>query len=152
MNDRTILVMRHAEKSNDPLDPHLTSAGKARAKALAQYIPATFGAPKCLFASAASKHSRRPIETLEPLAAQCRLTIDDSYADQDYGALAHHLRKNGGMVVVCWHHGNIPPMMHALEAAAGDYPNPWKRDVFNLILQLTFRNQTPDVKRITEPF
>ena len=155
MNDRVILVMRHAEKSDDPLDPHLTSAGLARAKALAHYIPATFGMPQFLFASAASKHSRRPIETLEPLAAQCHLTIDDSYADQDYGALAHHLRKNDGMagalVVVCWHHGNIPPMMHALHAAAGDYPNPWKGDVFDLILQVTLGSGAPSVRRITEP-
>jgi hypothetical protein len=156
MNDRVILVMRHAEKSNDPLDPHLTSAGLARAKTLAHYIPATFGAPNILFASAASKHSRRPIETLEPLAAQCRLTIDDSYADQDYGALAHHLRKNDALadalVVVCWHHGNIPPLMHALQAAAGDYPNPWKADVFNLILEVTLGGGTPGVKSMTEPF
>jgi broad specificity phosphatase PhoE len=156
MKDRVILVMRHGEKSNDPLDPHLTIAGQARAKALARYVPATFGAPKFLFASAASKHSRRPIETLEPLAAECHLTIDDSYADQDYGALAHYLRKNDAfaesLVVVCWHHGNIPPMMHALGAAAGDYPNPWKPDVFNLILQTMLGKETTEVKTITEPF
>jgi hypothetical protein len=37
---------------------------------------------------------------------------------------------------VCWHHGNIPNMMHALKADAADYPDPWGRDVFNLILRL----------------
>ena len=155
---KIILVMRHAEKSDDPLDPNLTPAGHQRAQSLAQYIPATFGAPKFLFASAPSKHSRRPIETLEPLAAQCGLTIDDSYADQDYGALAHHLRKNdaleGALTVVCWHHGNIPPMMHALKASPDDYPDPWKRDVFNLILQvkMTKGSDTPEVTRVKEPF
>ena len=158
MNAKVILVMRHAEKSDDPLDPDLTPAGNARAQRLAQYIPATFGKPKWLFATAASKHSRRPIQTLEPLATQCHLTIDETYADQDYGALAHHLRKSdafdGALVVVCWHHGNIPPMMHALKASAGDYPDPWKGDVFDLILQVKFAKdqETPEVTKVREPF
>jgi phosphohistidine phosphatase SixA len=158
MSQRVILIMRHAEKSGDPLDPDLTSAGRARAEALADYIPKTFGAPAFLFASAVSKHSRRPIETLTPLAARCKLTIDDSYADQDYGALAQHLRKSDdldqALTVVCWHHGNIPLMMNALKAAEGDYPDPWDRDVFNLILQVTLgdKKQPPKVKAITEPF
>jgi phosphohistidine phosphatase SixA len=158
MNERIILVMRHSEKSDDPLDPYLTPTGYARAQRLAQYVPATFGAPKFLFASAASKHSRRSIETLEPLAKQCRLTIDETYADQDYGALAHHLRKHaafdGALTVVCWHHGNIPSMMHALKASADDYPDPWKRDVFNLILQvkITKGREIPEVTRVSERF
>src|SRR3977135_4277449 len=40
-----ILLMRHAEKPDDPGDPDLTEAGRARAAALARYIPATFGKP-----------------------------------------------------------------------------------------------------------
>ena len=156
MNAKVILVMRHAEKSDDPLDSNLTPAGYARAQHLAQYIPATFGKPKGLFASAASKHSRRPIQTLEPLATQCHLTIDETYADQDYGALAHHLRKNdafdGSLVVVCWHHGNIPSMMRALKAPEDDYPDPWKRGVFNLILQVKITKDRHEVTRVSEPF
>ena len=158
MNEKIILVMRHAEKSDNPLDPNLTPTGYARAQRLAQYIPATFGTPTFLFASAASKHSRRSIETLEPLATRCHVTIDETYADQDYGALAHHLRKqsafDGALTVVCWHHGNVPSMMHALKAPADGYPDPWKRDVFNLILQvkMTKGSDTPEVTRVKEPF
>jgi broad specificity phosphatase PhoE len=159
MNAKVILVMRHAEKSDDPLDPNLTPAGYARARRLAEYIPATFGKkPQWLFASAGSKHSRRSIQTLEPLATRCRLTIDETYADQDYGALADHLRKSdafdGALVVVCWHHGNIPPMMRALKAPADDYPDPWKRHVFNLILQVKIAKdrEIPLVTRVSEPF
>ena len=158
MNEKIILVMRHAEKSDNPLDPNLTPTGYARAQRLAQYIPATFGTPTFLFATAASKHSRRPIETLEPLATRCHLTIDETWADQDYGALAHHLRKqsafDGALTVVCWHHGNIPSMMHALKAPADGYPDPWKRDVFNLILQVKIAKdrEIPEVTRVSEPF
>lgn len=158
MSAKVILVMRHGEKSDDLLDPDLTPAGKARARRLAQFIPATFGKPKWLFATAPSKHSRRPIQTLEPLARRCRLTIDETYADQDYGALAQHLRTSdafdGSLVVVCWHHGNVPPMMHALKAHEDDYPNPWKPDVFNLILQVKFTKdrKKPKVTKVREPF
>jgi hypothetical protein len=56
---------------------------------------------------------------------QCGLRIDESFADQDYGALAQELRTNakynGALIVVCWHHGNIPNMMHALKSNSGNY-------------------------------
>ncbi|MBV8919249.1 histidine phosphatase family protein [Bradyrhizobium sp.] len=159
MGTKTILVMRHAEKSGDPLDPNLTDKGRERANALVDYIPNAFGSiPKFLFASAVSKHSRRPIETLEPLAAKFDLSIDSTFADQDYGALAHHLRHSGQfddvLSVVCWHHGNIPSLMHALKADASDYPDPWERDIFNLILRVILREggQPPIVAEVTEPF
>jgi len=157
MGARTILIMRHAEKPDDTHDPDLTDAGRNRAGHLASYLPATFGKPDFLFASSLSKRSRRPIETLEPLAAQCGLAIDDSYADQDYGALAHDLRKDAtyddALVVVCWHHGNIPNMMHALKAADGSYPDPWDRGVFDLILRVDLHhNGAPEVTEVTEPF
>ena len=156
MSKKTILIMRHAEKPDDPHDPNLTEAGRDRAQRLAQYVPEFFGEPpKFLFASSASKHSRRPIETLEPLATASQLQIDSTYADQDYGALAHHLRHsesfNDVLTVVCWHHGNIPNLMHALKAASTDYPDPWKHDVFNLMLKVDLSpDKTPVVKRIRE--
>lgn len=48
----TVLVMRHAEKSPDLNDPHLTAAGEQRAKSLATYIPEQFGKPDFIFATA----------------------------------------------------------------------------------------------------
>ena len=151
-----ILVMRHAEKSDDPLDPDLSRAGRERAKKLARYIPATFGKPDFVFATEASKHSRRPIETVKPLSKQCDRKIDKAFADQDYGALAYTLRNKpkyrGALILVCWHHGNIPSLAHALNAKARDYPDPWDRDVFNLILQFDFVRDVPSVKRVIEPF
>jgi hypothetical protein len=55
---------------------------------------------------------------------------------------------------VCWHHGNIPNMMHALKADLTDYPDPWNRDVFNLILRVDMDNsgQGLQVSKIVEPF
>jgi broad specificity phosphatase PhoE len=156
MDTGRILVMRHAEKSGDPLDPHLSPAGVKRAQKLVTYIPETFGKPDYLFATLQSKHSNRPYETVEPLAKKLGLSIEDDFADQDYGALAHKLLHKdhfeGKTTVVCWHHGNIPPLCHSLGATSGQFPNPWPSLVFNLVLQIDFKGGTPTVTIVAEPF
>ena len=156
MESGTILIMRHAEKPDDPLDPDLSPAGYARAEQLATYLPAAFGTPQFLFASTASRHSRRPIETLTPIAKACGLEIDTSFADQDYDALAHTLhhtpRYDGGLTVICWHHGYLPSLADALKANPGDYPDPWDPSVFNLIVKLAFARGVPAVNCVSEPF
>jgi len=116
MTNARILLMRHAEKTGDPMDPHLSQDGYARAAKLADFIPATFGIPQFLIATSISKHSVRPIETLEPLSTKIGVSVDATYADQDYSALASQLLSEpryadaGALIVVCWHHGNIPSM------------------------------------------
>jgi broad specificity phosphatase PhoE len=156
MDSGRILVTRHAEKSNDPLDPDLTPAGRQRAAQLVKYIPATFGRPDFLFATAFSKHSHRPYETLKPLSQATGIPIDATYADQDYGALALEITSapqfNDKLVVVCWHHGNIPPLARAMKAKPGDYPDPWDPSVFNLILRFDFAQGALSVTRVVEPF
>jgi phosphohistidine phosphatase SixA len=159
MTDARILLMRHAEKTGDPMDPHLSPDGYARAAKLADYIPATFGIPQFLIATSISKHSIRPIETIQPLSAKIGVAIDATYADQDYGALASQLLSDpryadaGTLIVVCWHHGNIPLMANALRAKPGSYPDPWDAHVFNQMLVLTYSGGSePEVTTQTEPF
>ena len=153
---KTILVMRHAEKSDDPSDPHLTPDGQARAKELATYIPTKFGKPDFIFAAAVTKHSARPYETVQPLSEAIGVGIDATISDNDYGVLAKELVKKdkyaGKLVVVCWHHGNIPPMMRYLGATKHTFPNPWDHQVFNLILQTEIDGGAVSVKQVTEPF
>jgi phosphohistidine phosphatase SixA len=153
---KMILVMRHAEKPDDPDDPDLTKEGEARAIKLATFIPQQFGEPDFIFASAITRHSARPYETVQPLAKATSIGIDATVADNDYGALAKALltkdKYADKLVVVCWHHGNIPPLMRYLGATAGSYPNPWDHKVFNLILQVEFSGGSVSVKQVTEPF
>jgi hypothetical protein len=153
----TVLVMRHAEKLADVANPHLSPAGEARATALAAYIPTTFWVPDFIFATMISKHSARPIETVTPLSQQTGVAINSDLADQEYGVLARDLLTDatyaGKHVLVCWHHGNIPPMLRALGAAVGTYSDPWDPPVFNLILKLDYGSVgAPDVSKIVEPF
>jgi hypothetical protein len=62
MAPRTVLVMRHAEKTGDPEDQSLAEAGAARVARRADFIPDTFGVPGFLFASAITRHSARPYD------------------------------------------------------------------------------------------
>jgi phosphohistidine phosphatase SixA len=156
MDKGQILLMRHAEKADDPLNPNLSPVGRDRAQRLAQYVPGKVRQARFLFASAASKHSVRPIQTLQPLSEKIGVQIDSTFADQDYEALAHKILNDpsydGKLVVICWHHGNIPPLAHELKAKSGDYPNPWDPKVFNLMLQFDYAHGILNVHCVIESF
>jgi phosphohistidine phosphatase SixA len=157
MAPQSILLMRHAEKPNDPTDPDLSDAGFARADRLARWLPQQLGTPDFLFASALSKHSARPFETIKPLAKALGMPIDATFTDQDYAALAQELltgsRYAGRLVLVCWHHGHIPSLARDLRAESGRYPDPWDPEVFNLILRLEYKGDgAPTITQVTEPF
>ena len=156
MDTGTILLMRHAEKPAGAADIHLSPTGAERAAELAGYIPKTFGRPDFLFAAANSKHSDRPLETIEPLAKATGRSIDSSHPDDDYAALAGQLLSKpqfeGKLTVVAWHHEKIPHFAKALGASEGDVPHPWDPDVFNLILQFSFKAGRLTVQQVEEPF
>jgi broad specificity phosphatase PhoE len=157
MTPKQILLMRHAEKPDDPTDPHLSDAGRARAEKLADYVPKNPEVPDFLCASAPSKNSVRPIETITPLSKKIGVSIDSTIADQDCPVLAQELltdpKYDGKLVLICWHHGYLPELAFGLGAAGANVPNPWDPNVFNLILNLDYsKGSKPTVTQITEPF
>lgn len=158
MAPRSVFLMRHAEKPDDPTDPNLAPAGVERAKRLANWLPSKMeDSPKFIFAASPSKHSARPYETVKPLSKAVGVPINATFADQDYSALAEELLVDpvyaNAVVVVCWHHGHIPSFARDLKAAAGTCPDPWPDGLFNLVLKFDFRSgSTPIVTRITEEF
>ena len=70
-----------------------------------------FPTPNFVFATARSKHSKRPIETVTPLATALNLPINDRFADKDpdskkmADAMLHECAFAGKIVLICWHHG-----------------------------------------------
>lgn len=153
-----ILLMRHAEKPDDPTDPDLSPQGKGRANRLATYIPRTFVSIGWLFAAASSKHSVRPIETITPLSQAIHVPINQDIADQDYSVLADHLLRQptytGATVLVCWHHGHLPDLAEALGVPPAEVGERWDPAVSDLIWELDFAaaNPAPSLTSITEPF
>jgi broad specificity phosphatase PhoE len=157
MAEKTVLIMRHAEKTDDPETQSLAKSGKVRAKRLAKFIPEKFGAPDFIFASAISRHSARPYETMVPLSRKTGVPIDATIADNDYGVLAKTILKkaryDSALTVVCWHHGQIPSMLYYFGAPRDTYSDHWDRNVFNLIFRLKISgSRIESVKQFEQPF
>jgi hypothetical protein len=152
-----ILLMRHAEEPNDPKDPDLAVLGRVRAQNLASYIPATFGKPDFVFAAAVNKRSVRAYLTMRPLCDATAIELDASLKAKESVALATKLLSDSAFadkrIVVCWTHTELPALAGALGAHQGEFPNPWKVSVFNLILQLDYRGaDDPTVTSVIQPF
>lgn len=132
MADHTILVIRHAEKpeaagdngidATGAEDPEsLTPRGWQRAGAWAELFAPSLGQqpalpkPTAIFASAPASHaeiaaagggskSRRPLETITPLAAKLGIRIDLHFAKGAEADLAAAISAIKGVVLVCWQH------------------------------------------------
>lgn len=150
-----VLIMRHAEKTGDRRDRHLSEAGAQRAERLVDYLPKQFGNPDFLFAATSSKRSSRPYETLEPLAAALGLNINERFDDEDFDALVEELAKPKyaqKFGVISWRHSDIPSLCAALGAPVGTFPEDWPEDLYRLVIEITFRNASATARSITEPF
>jgi hypothetical protein len=154
-----IILLRHADKPEDRDNPDLSAAGVTRAVHLATYIPELFGKPDYIIATARSKHSDRPLETVAPLARAVGVTVQHDIRDKDFEDLVDEIFSDpayhGKTVVICWHHGTLPAIAALLGAPAGIYPDPWPDDTYNVILDFRYEPDSgapPTVTRVTEPF
>jgi hypothetical protein len=144
----TIYLIRHAEKLTDGRED-LSWQGFLRAAELpALFLPPVFptmtqprpllAKPDFLFATAPSKHSNRPYETIMPLSSALNLPIANSIANDDYAQLAQLLLSGkyaGKIVLVAWHHGNLPQLATALGATP---PYKWPETQFDRIWRIDY--------------
>jgi hypothetical protein len=143
-----IFIMRHAEKPiAEDKSSDLAPQGFKRASVLPTLFvaapgssaPARLPRPDVIFATAVSKHSNRPIETVTPLAQALRLRIKNDFEDRETGPLAHEVLSGkyaGKVVLICWHHGEIPHVAEALGVT--DAPKKWDDTVFDQIWRVEF--------------
>jgi hypothetical protein len=132
---REVLMVRNAEEPPGS-DVHLSAEGKARAKALATWIPATYGKPDALFASTPTNNSHRAVETLEPLATALKLKIHDTFANDDFAKMVALVLSDsayaGKRVVIAWQRGNLPNIAKAFGVKdppawpSGQYDHLWR--------------------------
>ena len=100
-----------------------------------------FAAPQSIIATQQSKHSKRPIETVTPLATALKLHINDRFKDNDADievmtkAILNNQSFAGEIVLICWHHGKIPDIAKALGIKR---PPKWNGKVFDRVWQITF--------------
>jgi hypothetical protein len=145
-----IILLRHAEKPQDDSNVHLSTIGKERARALVQFFTNTpaltaNGLPVALFAARplSRSHSRRPEETLGPLAKNLRLHILTPHTATECSALAKTVLNDpaydGRTVVICWVHDYLPQLADALGVKPKSAP--WKSNVFDRVWVITYRGK-----------
>jgi broad specificity phosphatase PhoE len=127
---QTLYLISHAEKPTGDSKPHgsndrgepdkhsLTPLGWARARALVGLFSSGqrgIAVPQHLFASRRDG-SRRPLETITPLAEKLGLPVDSTIAADDVAAAAEAITRTPGTTLMAWEHHAIP----AIAAALGD--------------------------------
>jgi hypothetical protein len=131
---KSILLIRHAEEPDSKagivgvafegnLDPDSLSArGWQRAGALAVLFGTSDGRgaqpelvrPTELYAAADAGRSRRPEDTLRPIAELLGLPIRQAASSGDQRPLAARIFASAGDVLVCWRHRELPILARAL--------------------------------------
>ena len=156
-----LLIIRHAEY---PANGHgLSPRGEERAKAYANYfqnftVDSKQLKPNAIIVAADSKHSHRPRLTVQPFAKAANLPIDNRFANKQPADLAAELRANyqGKVILICWHHGQIPAVLRALGADPETLlpGGKWPRDVYDWVIMVSFDENghlIPEgTRRITE--
>lgn len=126
-----IMVIRHAEKPPSHPPPYgitiegarekesLTARGWQRAGALAGFFAPTNGAfqdpslagPQFLHASKTVKRkgSRRPIETIMPLAEKLAIRVNSNIPKFEAESMLEEAFLCNGVVLICWQREYIPP-------------------------------------------
>jgi len=151
----SISLIRHAEKQLGHGLPHgvsvtgtpdpesLTPRGWQRAGALVSLFVARPGQPAAailptpvhLFASGVGphSHSRRPLETLQPLSDRLSLPLQQPFRQEELDQLVQAISACGGHVLVAWEHKRIPLIANMLIGDATTAPQVWPEDRFDLV-------------------
>jgi hypothetical protein len=171
MSALTLLVIRHAEKPDDPdnpnLGPGLTTQGTEDKHSLvirgwqrAGAWPVLFGTgtagqdfpkPNVVYAadpaqgsSQDGSHSKRPFETVSALCNRLHISPVATYGTGDEVALVNEVRQLTGVVLICWEHKRIVQAILPELAGSQTLPNlptKWDGTRFDVVLRFD-RSQT----------
>ena len=150
-----IILIRHAEKPGKDSAPYGVTAegerskeslevrGWQRAGALAsllaptngQFQHASLAKPQFLYASKPlrRKGSRRPIETITPLAQKLAIRINSSYPRSDFESMIDEVVMCHGVVLICWQREYIPQIAAEILRNKKTAPPDWPEDCFDMI-------------------
>lgn len=162
--EHTVLIIRHADKPEGtqeggvnamgvPDSRSLTPRGWQRAGVWTElFVPShgqvsTLPRPGAIFASAPASRaedaegsgskSRRPLETISPLAAKLGIKVDLRFTKGGEVDLAETISSIEGVVLVCWQHEDIAAIANALTPRPRDVPRNWPGHRFNVIFKFT---------------
>ncbi|KXZ60944.1 MAG: hypothetical protein BGN98_12625 [Microbacterium sp. 69-7] len=96
-------------------------------------LTAGVGSAAALTLSACSAGSKRPAQTVTPLAARLGLALETTWKKDDTAALAAALRTTTGCTLVAWEHELIPDILSHLGSIDPPPPAAWPGDRFDLV-------------------
>jgi hypothetical protein len=150
-----IMLVRHAEKPAKDSAPFgvtiegerskesLEVRGWQRAGALANLLAPTKGRfqnaalakPQFLFASKPlrRKGSKRPLETLTPLAQKLAIRINSNFQRSEFERMLDEVYSCKGVVVICWQREYIPDIASHILGSKKIAPPVWPDDCFDMI-------------------
>lgn len=149
------MLIRHAEKPAKDSTPYgvtrkgerskesLEVRGWQRAGALANLLApangrfqhASLAKPKFLYASKPlrRKGSRRPIETITPLANKLGIKINSEFQRSDFESMLDEAFLRKGVVLICWQREYIPEIASYIMGNKKSVPKTWPEDRFDMI-------------------
>ncbi|MDQ3806320.1 MAG: histidine phosphatase family protein [Acidobacteriota bacterium] len=150
-----IMLIRHAEKPPHSPPPYgvtdegeresesLTVRGWQRAGALAVLFAPAGGSfqdpalaePQFLYASKPKKRngSRRPLETITPLAEKLAIRINANFPKPDADEMLEEAFLCDGVVLVCWQQEFIPQIANRILGDTTTAPQDWPEDRFDMV-------------------
>jgi hypothetical protein len=150
-----IMLLRHAEKPAKDDAPYgvtrkgerskesLEVRGWQRAGALTNlFVPAddqlqhpSLATPHFLYASKPlrRKGSRRPIETITPLAEKLEIEINSDFQRADIEDMIEDVFSCKGVVLICWQREYIPEIASLILDNKKVAPSEWPEDRFDMI-------------------
>ena len=150
-----IMVIRHAEKPSSSPPPYGVTAkgerekeslivrGWQRAGALASFFAPANGSfqdsslaePQFLYASKPTKRngSRRPIETITPLADKLAIRINFNHPKDEPKEMLEEVFLCAGVVLICWQHEFIPEIANKILGNKTTAPQDWPEDRFDMV-------------------
>jgi len=149
-----IILLRHAEKPAKDKEPYgvtptgehskesLSVRGWQRAGALTNlFAPAnghfqhiSLAKPQFLYASKPlrRKGSRRPIETITPLAEKLAIEINSDFQRSDFEDMVQEVVALKGVVLICWQREYLPDIASLILDSKDIAPLDWPEDRFDL--------------------
>lgn len=163
-----ILLIRHAEKPAKDFPPYgvtqngerskesLEVRGWQRAGALTslfapadgRFQHASLAKPQFLFASKPVKRrgSRRPVETIMPLADKLELEINSEYRRSEFESMLDDVFACNGVVLICWQREWIPEIAAHIMDNNRIVPDDWPEDRYDMIWVFDLQRSTGKYK------
>jgi hypothetical protein len=143
-----VIVIRHAEKYEDPRQLHLSPKGRTRALALVELFQSDprvleFGRPAAIIAQSptAQKPAPRCLETVEPLAAALGLPMITQFTYGQAEPLVQWLKGqrqyDGKAVLICMQHMEVDELAQAL-GAVDLRPRIWPHETYDRLYLFTY--------------